>query len=88
MPSLKRPVVGIVISVVTTFAMYTAAIEAQAGAMREFAGAWAPVKSFIYSIGGNLGPEGSLVVGGSITLIMVGWLISNIKKRKELSNIS
>jgi hypothetical protein len=86
MPGIKGPIIGIIISAVITFAMYTAAIERQAGEMREFGGAWPPLKNFIYSSGGKLGPTGSLVVGGSITLVMVGWLILNVRKRKQLSN--
>ncbi len=86
MPGLNRPIIGIIISAVITFAMYTAAIDTQTGGMREFSGAWAPLKAYFYSMGGKLGPDGSLVVGGSITLSMVGWLISNVRKRKDISD--
>jgi hypothetical protein len=86
MRNIKGPIIGIIVSAVITSAMYTAAAERQAGGMREFTGAWAPLKNLIYSIGSNLGPSGSLIIGGSVTVFMVVWLVSNVRKRRELSN--
>ena len=86
MPSLKIPLLGTIIFAIITIAMYCAAIDVQQGGMQDFSGKHATIKKGIYSIGSSLGPTGSLVVGGIITLGMVVWLIITLRKRKQVQN--
>lgn len=82
MPSLMSPIVGIAFSSLATYGMYAAAIDIQAGGDRHFSGRHAGVKNLIYSVGGSLGPTGSLVVGGIVVALTVLWLASVLKKRR------
>jgi hypothetical protein len=85
MPSLKFPLLGTIIFAIFTIAMYFAALDVQHGGIREFSGRHALIKNFIYSIGSKLGPVGSLILGGLITLMMLIWLITAIRKRRGFS---
>jgi len=80
---MKGPIIGVIIAPIITFAMYTSAVEAQTGAIHEFTGKHAAIKSLIYSLGSSLGPIGSLIAGGVVSLAMIAWLISAIKKRRQ-----
>ena len=80
---MKGPIIGVILVPIITYAMYAAAIETQAGAVHEFHGKNAAIKSLIYSAGGTLGTTGSLVVGGVLSLAMLAWLILSIKNKKR-----
>ncbi len=86
MPGLKGPILGVIFVPLITFGMYSAALEAQSGGMREFSGRNAALKSLIYSAGSALGPTGSLVVGAVLALAAIGWLVMTIQKRRQLAN--
>lgn len=82
---MKGPIIGVILAPIITLAMYMAAVEVQAGGVHEFTGKNAAIKNLIYSLGGTLGPTGSIIVGGLISLVMVVWLITVIKKKRQLA---
>jgi hypothetical protein len=84
---MKGPIIGTILAPIITIAMYFSALEAQSGATREFTGRNAAIKSLIYSLGGTIGPVGSIIVGGLISVAMIAWLIVSIKKGRETLDV-
>ena len=81
---LKWPIIGTLIGIIITIAMYSSAVESQSGEVaREFTGKHAFIKSAVYSLSGTLGPTGSIIVGSLFTLLMLSWLFVSLKKSKQ-----
>ncbi|MBY7781692.1 hypothetical protein KW419_09515 [Vibrio fluvialis] len=62
-----------------TYIMYTAADDIAHGIHHEFTGRRSGIMNLIYSFGETLGVMGSLIIGGSLTIIMAIWLTKTIK---------
>ena len=83
MPSLKGPIIGLIIAPILSWATYSTALDIQGGTYREPTGRRAGLKKLFAWIAESLGPTGVLVVGGLVCAGMVAWLILTLKKRKE-----
>lgn len=81
MASVKGPLVGTLVCGGLTWVMWSTAVDAQAGIHREYHGRRSGIKQLLASAAESLGPTGSLVVGGLLTLGMIGWLVYTLKQR-------
>jgi hypothetical protein len=84
MPSLKGPILGVIIAPLLTWASYSTAVQIQDGIRFEYSGRRAGLKQLMAWLAETLGPAGSLVVGGLVSAGMVAWLIVTLKKRKAV----
>lgn len=83
MPSLKGPIIGLLVAPLLTWVTWSTALDIQGGTYREPTGRRAGAKKLFAWIAEALGPTGVLVVGGLVCAGMVAWLIVTLKKRKE-----
>jgi hypothetical protein len=83
MPSLKGPIIGMLVAPVLTWLAYSTAVSLQAGEEIKTTGRRAGLKALFVAVAETLGPTGSLVVGGIITAAMVAWLVYALGQRKK-----
>lgn len=83
MPSLKGPIIGLVVAPLATWLAYGTALQIQSGTYKEPTGRRILYKKIFAGIAETLGPTGTLVVGGLLCAGMVAWLVLTLKKRKE-----
>lgn len=86
MPSLKGPIVGLLVTAVLTVVTYLTAVDIQGGVHREYTGRRAGTKKLFAAIAEALGPTGVLMVGGLISAALVGWLVWTIRQRGKISS--
>ena len=84
MPSLKGPILGLIIAPILTFGAYMTAVEIEHGVRHEYTGRRAGVKMLFAWIAESLGSTGVIVAGGLICAGMVAWLILTLKKRASV----
>ncbi len=81
MSSVKGPLVGTLVCGGLTWVMWSTAVDAQAGIHKDYHGRRSGIKQLLASVAESLGPTGSLVVGGLLTLGMIGWLVYTLKQK-------
>jgi hypothetical protein len=83
MPSLKGPLIGIVAAPLLTWATCSMAVSIQAGEEIRISGRRSSYKRLFAWLAETLGPTGSLVAGGLLTLAMAAWLVLTLKARAK-----
>ena len=81
MPSLKGPIIGLIVAPLLTWLTYATALHIQDGTYKEPTGRRALQKKLLAGAAEALGPTGSLLVGGLLCAGMVAWLVVTLKKR-------
>ena len=82
MPSLKGPIVGLIVAPILTWLTWSTAVDLQNGIHPQYTGRRTIVKRLLASIAESLGPTGVLLVGGAVCLGMAAWLVMTLKRRK------
>jgi hypothetical protein len=83
MPSLKGPLIGLVVAPILTWLTYSMAVSIQAGEEIKISGRRSAYKRLFAWLAETLGTTGSLVAGGLLTLAMAAWLIFTLKARAK-----
>ena len=84
MPSLKGPLVSIVVVLIATSGIYQGATDATQGIEREFTGRRSGLRKLLYEAGGSLGESGTLLLGGVLLLAAIAWLVVTLKQRSAI----
>lgn len=83
MPSLRGPILSLILAPIFMMGLYQSATDAQNGVRREFTGRRAGLRKLLAAAGEALGPTGSLVVGGVLIALALVWLVITIKQRQS-----
>ncbi len=81
---MGKPLLSMFIVGCLTFAMYSAAQDAEKGLPeQQFTGRRAGMKTLIYGAGRSLGTTGALALGGVVELACIGWLVMAMQSGKS-----
>lgn len=86
MPSLRGPIVGLLISGILTFAIFMTARQIEAGTHLTYTGRRAASKQLLAEIAEALGTTGSLAVGLPVVAMFGLWLVLRIRRRNRLAS--